>query len=362
MNSVRRVALSPIGAVYGAALAVKNLAYDRHWMPQQQLEWPVVSIGNLSVGGAGKTPFVAELARLLSERSISVDVLSRGYGRRSEATLERVLPEEEDGAARFGDEPLLLARGTGVPIYVGASRYRAGLLAESGSSAVPATRDVFDGDAGGWPGHVHLLDDGFQHRQLHRTVDLVLLHPRDTEDALLPGGHLRESLTALRRADCLLLREDDATTKRALERTAIAKPIWRVRRSVQVPQGCGRVVAFAAIAHPGEFFAALRSEGVAVRKTFAFRDHHRFTAQDLRMLVEAAQAEKAILLTTEKDLLRLPERERGWVSTRSKLLAVPLRVTLLHAEACLTALRAWLSRGPVVPGVRGNAASTTMRK
>ena len=110
----------------GRVVRARNARFDR--TPAQRLRWPVVSIGNLSVGGAGKTPLVICLARLLQREGFGPDVLSRGYGR-SQQTVERVDPA--GSAERFGDEPLLIARSTGVPVYVGASRYEAGLLAES---------------------------------------------------------------------------------------------------------------------------------------------------------------------------------------------------------------------------------------
>ncbi len=118
--------LAPFVPLYAAALTAKNLAYDRAWITPKRLKWPVVSIGNLSVGGAGKTPVVIRIAQLLRDAGHSVDVLSRGYGRRADE-VTRVDPE--GSASRFGDEPLLIAR-TGVPVYVGADRCAAGLLAE----------------------------------------------------------------------------------------------------------------------------------------------------------------------------------------------------------------------------------------
>ena len=128
-----RAYLAPLSAIYGAAVATKNLAYENRWLTAK-LCWPVVSIGNLSVGGSGKTPLTIRLAELLTAEGIAVDVLSRGYGRTSPLT-ERVDPSGD--AERFGDEPLLIARRTGVPVFVGASRYQAGLLAEAASDQDP---------------------------------------------------------------------------------------------------------------------------------------------------------------------------------------------------------------------------------
>ncbi len=314
-------ALASFTVPYRAAVFLKNLAYDRGWFRARELGWPVVSIGNLSVGGAGKTPFVQELAGLLGARGLRVDVLSRGYGRRGGQPFERV---RVDGtAARYGDEPLLLARATGVPVYVGASRWASGRLAESEAGA-------------GRPG-IHLLDDGFQHRKLARAADIVLLHPADFDDGLLPAGRLREGLGALRRADFVVLREDDFRSEAVLRKMGIDAPVWRVRRSLAVPSIKGDAVAFCGIAHPEEFFAALRAGGVELRKTFAFRDHHRFRARELRAIAQETTG-AAALLTTEKDWARLGEDAREILAAAAPLCAVPLRAELLEASRCVAAL------------------------
>src|SRR5215467_3806423 len=118
-----RRTLLPLVPIYATAAAAKNALFDYGWAKMRQLRWSVISVGNISVGGSGKTPFVICLARLLQERGLHVDVLSRGYGRNSDA-VERVDPA--GNAEQFGDEPLLIARSADVPVYVGASRYVAG--------------------------------------------------------------------------------------------------------------------------------------------------------------------------------------------------------------------------------------------
>ena len=321
MSSWQR-ALLPLQAPYALALALKNSAYDRGWLSQRRLVWPVISIGNLSVGGAGKTPVVIELASLLAARGLTVDVLSRGYGRKSPQSVERV-PGDGD-VRRYGDEPLLITRAAQVPVYVGVSRRAAGALAE---------REAPTANGNG----IHLLDDGFQHRRLARSVDIVVVHPADPEDRLLPAGRLREPLSALHRADFLLLRENDATSQATLREQGISKPIWRVRRVLQVPSVPGSAVAFCAIAHPQEFFASLRAHGITLMGTLAFRDHHRFQPRDLDAIAKASQG-AAALLTTEKDWVRLSPQARRQLSSVAPLLAVPLRAEILDAEACVSAL------------------------
>src|SRR6202789_2151258 len=218
--------LAPFALVYGSLVRARNARFDR--MAAQRLRWPVVSIGNLSVGGAGKTPLVICLADLLQREGMHPDVLSRGYGRSSH-TVERV--DSFGSAERFGDEPLLISQATGVPVYVGANRYEAGKLAER---ELPG------------PG-IHLLDDGFQHRQLARNLNIVLVHRSDLQQRLLPAGRLREPLSSLGRANVVVLRQQDAEIESAL-RPYVSNEcrFWHVRRTLALKIPSERAVAFCA--------------------------------------------------------------------------------------------------------------------
>lgn len=315
--------LAPLSSLYGVGAALKNLAYDRGWTVTRRLQWPVVSVGNVCAGGAGKTPVVIALAWLLKERGVRVDVLSRGYGRRSPVAVEQVDPDGD--AVRFGDEPMLIARVADVPVYVGASRWAAGQLAESSR-----------GLAG-----VHLLDDGFQHRKLARSFDLVVVHPDDLGDRLLPAGRLREGIAGLRRADALILREDDWESHPALLRAGIDRPIWRIRRALAMPSLTGRAVAFCGIAHPEEFFRALESSGVELAGRMPFADHHAYTSADMQRIRAAVSAHpRAVLLTTEKDFARISPMIRAELEAMAQLIPVPLVGTLLEPDVCLEQLLA----------------------
>jgi tetraacyldisaccharide 4'-kinase len=331
---LRRVVwpMMPLVPLYGVAQALNSVAYAREWRRTERLEWPVVSIGNLSVGGAGKTPFVIALARALTERGWSVDVLSRGYGRTSDG-VERVVATD-DPAACYGDEPWLIEQRAQVPVFVGRVRAAAGRLAE-------ATRvDV------GAAGHVHLLDDGMQHRSLVRDAEIVLLHRSDFQTTLLPAGRLREPLAALERADFVVLREDDiGLTERAHRWMRADAQIWIVGRELIVPAPPGAAVVFSAIAHPEEFVEGLRRHGVAIAATRAWRDHHRFTDADVTMLCAAAVKEGArCFLTTEKDMARLTKAQRARLEETAPLYAATLTVRLHNLEPALDALEQRLRR------------------
>jgi tetraacyldisaccharide 4'-kinase len=331
---LRRVVwpMMPLVPLYGVAQALNSVAYGRGWRRTERLNWPVVSVGNLSVGGAGKTPFVIALARALTERGWSVDVLSRGYGRTSDG-VERVVAED-DSAARYGDEPWLIEQRAQVPVFVGRMRLAAGQLAE-------ATRvDVGD------ERHVHLLDDGMQHRKLARDVEIVLLHWSDFQTTLLPAGRLREPLAALERADFVVLREDDiGLTERARRWMRAEARIWTVRRELEVPVPPGAAVVFSAIAHPEEFVEGLRRQGIAIAATHAWRDHHRFTDADVTMLCAEAVKERArCFLTTEKDLARLTKLQHARIEETAPLYTATLTVRLREPEAALDALEQRLRR------------------
>jgi tetraacyldisaccharide 4'-kinase len=293
-----RPLLLPLVPVYRLGLALRDLQLRSGLKPVRRLKWPVVSIGNLSTGGSGKTPLTIALAKALSARGLHVDVLSRGYGRRSALPL---LVDSGGTAQEFGDEPLLIAREANVPVYVAAERYEAGLMAEA--DATKGAREQVG---------VHLLDDGFQHRQLARDVDIVLMDRRDMEDRLLPAGNLRESVLALRRAHVLALPAEQPELERFFREYAPVDlprwtgPVWRVRRVMDIPPLDGPVAAFCGIARPDQFFQGLESAGVRLTARIAFPDHHRYTADDLdRIATEAGKAGASALLTTEKDRIRL---------------------------------------------------------
>jgi len=314
-NSSLRHLLLPLTPVYRAGLALRDVCLRSGREPIRRLGWPVVSIGNLSTGGTGKTPLTVALARALSKPGIYVDVLSRGYGRHSAPPL---LVDPDGTAEHYGDEPLLIARDAGVPVYVAAQRYDAGLLAEQeqanlkghdsvGQNFSPAQNGAKSEAGALAPVKIHLLDDGFQHRQLARTLDIVLLNRYDWRDFLLPAGNLREPVDALRRAHVVAIPEEEPGLGIALRnRLGFAGPIWKLRRQMDVPPVAGPVVAFCGIARPEQFFTGLETAGLHVASRIAFRDHHSYIYHDLDCLLDAARSVKAsALITTDKDRIRL---------------------------------------------------------
>jgi tetraacyldisaccharide 4'-kinase len=274
--------MNPLTGIYGAASALRNTLHDHGVLPARRLERPVVSIGNLSVGGSGKTPFVIALGELLLARGIRFDVLSRGYRRKTRGVL---MVKPNGSAADFGDEPLLIARRLGVPVIVGESRYKAGRLAEKKFES-----------------QLHLLDDGFQHRSLARDFDIVLIAGPEFDDRLLPSGRLREPLSSLERADAIVL-----PTELAIEGAALrGKPVWRMKREIVLAAAPESPVVFCGLARPQQFFAQVRTAGISPVAEVIFRDHHAYARSDIeRLLATRARFGARGFVTTEKDAVNL---------------------------------------------------------
>ncbi len=300
--------MNPLSTIYGGAVAVRNALYDRGLLQARRLQGPVVSVGNLSTGGSGKTPFVMLLGDLLKARGVKFDVLSRGYRRKSRGVLlvdPAGLPQE------FGDEPLLIARKLQVPVIVGESRYEAGRLAEAKFGP-----------------QLHLLDDGFQHRALARDFDIAIVTPVDTTDMLLPAGRLRETIHALRRADAVVLASGASADAIPLE----GKLVWRVRRGI-VPQNVPpRPVAFCGVARPQNFVLQLRAAQIEPAAEAFYRDHHAYSEKDIRDLLELKRCSEAGgFVTTEKDAVNLGT----YFSALEPLVVVPVRMELADAANAL---------------------------
>lgn len=288
----------------GLAARARRALYAAGHLARRRLPRPVVSVGNLAVGGAGKTPHVQHLARWLAGRGLRPAVLSRGYGRRSRGVLWASGERRPDPRA-VGDEPALLALTLpGVPVVVGESRYEAGV-------ECLRRREV----------DVFLLDDGFQHLSLAREADLLLV---DAERGLgngltLPFGPLREPPAHARYADALVVTKcrDVAEGERAA--AAVPIPAGRPRAFSRLvpravvgpageegplpPPGTG-VAAFCGLARNDQFAATLEALRLDVRAFLRFPDHHVYGPRDLRRIDEAARG--GTVLTTEKDLVRLP--------------------------------------------------------
>lgn len=301
--------LGALSFPYAQILRLRAFFYRSGLLPSRSLSRPVISVGNITVGGAGKTPTVAMLARLLMERGKRVAVLSRGYG----GSVSPAVAIVADGSSIFlspqeaGDEPYLLARSVpGLMVVVGADRYRAGILAEERLNP-----DIF------------ILDDGFQHQRLKRDVNILLLDCKSPfgNGRALPAGPLREPESALGRADLVIYTRCDGASVPAPIPSIPSCTASHVLTgaapltggdATPFPALGGKGAAFAGIADPAAFFSALEEDGAELAALLPLPDHARYAENaisDILRLKEESGAD--YLITTEKDAVKLlPYLER----------------------------------------------------
>ena len=308
-----------ISIVYGLGMRLRAWLYANSWISSRSLPCTVVSIGNLTAGGTGKTPMTIFIAQYIRDRGYAVAVISRGYG----GQLETQGGIVSDGASilvgpeQAGDEPYLLARSLlGIPVLVGRRRYATGMLAVNRFSP-----DVI------------VLDDAFQHLRLQRDFDLVLLDSRSPfgNGHLLPRGLLREAPAALKRAHAIIYtRGRQSQRPDRSYRIPVNRPVfvtrhqsvirstgaegkgWITQSSSLTPLRAKKAVAFAGLADNQQFFEMLRQSDCQLVQTFAFSDHHHYTRLDMDAIGAAArQAGADLVVTTGKDSVKL-DRSFPW--------------------------------------------------
>jgi tetraacyldisaccharide 4'-kinase len=343
--------LWPLSVLYGAATRARVSLYQKGFFKAQDLGAPVVSIGNITVGGTGKTPLVAWVANTLVQMEKKVCILTRGYGRAniSERAIvsdgKKILANPETG----GDEPLLLAEMLLGKAAVISDKERA--------SAGRWARENLGCDA-------FVLDDGFQHWQVNRDFDIVCVDATSPfgNGKLLPSGRLREPLSSLQRADCIIITKTDlvqeAETIRAeVETRSKGRPVflsrfrWTQARHVKdnssldlkdLPQP---VAAFCALGNPQAFFIQARNTGATVVHTQTFKDHHAYTQADIERIEREAKEQGAnSLLTTTKDAVKLRA-----LSFEMPCYALEIEVEIDEEEILRTMLLVAIKRHPPPP-------------
>ncbi len=301
--------LFPLAWIYGKAMRFRERLYLEGFLHRLRLPCKVICVGNITLGGSGKTPMVEYLARHLKESGIKVGVLSRGYRGRMERSGGVISDGRGPllGPEEAGDEAWMLAEHLpGVPVVVGRDRYGMGLLMceRFGTELI-------------------IMDDGFQHLRLMRDVDLVLLRPSDLEELLFPQGRLREPLSALRRADLLVIThwEDSDPPEEGLQEKlrqvagtlptfhATLRPLdlYDPYSGASFPLSYlegRRVCAFCGIASPETFFQSILRLGGSLVAKRPFRDHHVYSEAELAEL-ESSCRDADLFLTTSKDAVKL---------------------------------------------------------
>lgn len=277
--------------VFGLLVKARGRLYESGFLATQRLRHPVISVGNLTAGGTGKTPLVVLLAETFRDEGFKPVVLSRGYRRRSSGV---VVVSNGNGPlvswSDAGDEPFLIARrADGVAVVVGEDRYAAGQLAEEKNL-----------------GNLFILDDGFQHRRLFRNVDIVTINPEEWTqgEKLFPSGTWREPASALRRAHAAIIQTPGPAVQNlpipSFKVETVVDGLYRDNQAVPFEAIKNQsVTAFAGMARPDRFFRAIEALGVHVKRQVRFRDHHTYTSRDI------ADLGAGIKLTTEKDAVKL---------------------------------------------------------
>ena len=324
--------LAPLSPLYGAVIRLRNRAFDQNPGRSARVPMPVLSVGNLTTGGTGKTPLTLHLAEALARAGYTPSIVSRGYGGRRPFDPMAVTPASDP--AQTGDEPLMMARRLGPGrVVVGRQRAAAALLALALDP----------------PPSLLLMDDGFQHRALHRDLDLLILDGvrRWGNGRMLPLGDLREPMASAGRASCLVVTRGSRANRAEIlawwQRWGSGGPVFWVDFAIgalraqatgerlELPlTGLGPLFAFCGLGHPEAFFADLLVAGVPWRGTRALRDHQALTPALLRQLqAEARTAEAVALICTEKDAVKLPVAGDPaalpiWVAEQRVLGAEPL--------------------------------------
>ncbi|MFM7079296.1 MAG: tetraacyldisaccharide 4'-kinase [Bacteroidota bacterium] len=326
-----RMLLFPFSILYGMVTAVRNFLYDGGVLRSASFEKPVILVGNLSMGGTGKTPHVEYLIRLLQDR-YRVATLSRGYGRQSKGFQ---LAGADASSAQLGDEPFMYHRKyPNIQVAVCVNR-------GAGLQRLFASTDGCE---------VVLMDDGYQHRSVTPSLQ-ILLTPhgsRFTQDHVLPMGNLREPRSGYWRADIIMvtgcpqgLTENEKhtiieeikplpTQHVFFSRIAYASPVAFSNSSDTIDSN-SEVVAFAGIAHPGTFFHHAATLGKSLH-TYTYADHHRYTANEIQRIINSHPS-NTVFVTTEKDFVRL--QSDGLLSLFAKHSAcyVPIQIQIDRQDA-----------------------------
>ncbi len=308
----------PFSPLYSFLMTIRVALYEKNIFRRHTLPVPVISIGNLTMGGSGKTPVVMSLARLLKDKGYQPAVISRGYGGKAAkkynvvATGTRLLLSSEDA----GDEPFMLAKALeGIPVITGKSRIHPCRYAINTLHA-----DII------------LLDDGFQHIAINRNIDIVLFNATTLagNSRVFPGGVLREPVNALSRCHGFMLTGvDENNTKRAenfgalLKKRFRDKPVFFAKlaqpvitttdgqETVVESSDTGSVLGFCAIANPVRFQQSIKTAGIQLVQFRSFRDHNRYSQHSVDKLCrEAAACGADSLLTTEKDFVKISHLRR----------------------------------------------------
>jgi tetraacyldisaccharide 4'-kinase len=309
-NLLLYIILKPLSLIYGALTFLRNLLFNKKHLKIYQFNLPILSIGNITAGGTGKTPFTCYMVELLKGLGYKPGIVSRGYGRQSKGVV--IVHNGSSLCSKVtesGDEPYMMGKVLrDTPIIVSEERFR-------GIEKIIEKFDV----------NIVILDDAFQHRKIHRNMDIVLMNAQEPKSHyhLLPLGRLRESLSNLKRADIIIHTKHSGETKPHMAKTVskystapqlVSKNKYKILQyksnqyeSMNIPD-MKAAVAFCGIAHPESFTKTLDALGVEISDLHCFNDHQEYNAKILeRLQTSLVMSQSKSIITTEKDLVKLPD-------------------------------------------------------
>jgi tetraacyldisaccharide 4'-kinase len=328
--------LLPVSFAYRVAVQLRNFFFTRGWLKSIRLPCPVISIGNLTVGGTGKTPTSLWLAQQLTERGFKVAILSRGYQRKVTGPVilqadrsSKIKLDHEAELEQAGDEPVMMAQIYGQTLGIGKDRVAA--------ADALLSRQAVD---------VFLLDDGFQHRRVRRNVDLLLLG-QDTSGYMLPAGPFREPRSSLKRADFLLTTGGNGAWTSLIPGDRLANAFSGSLRPVSLvgfsSQGSrefpltllyrSKILTVTGIADPRGLYQLIHEWEGEIVETLEFPDHHHYSARDWQQISRMARLVD-LIITTEKDILKLTR----FPFAKDKLLALRVAMTVENGAALIEAI------------------------
>ncbi|MBN2424374.1 MAG: tetraacyldisaccharide 4'-kinase [Calditrichaceae bacterium] len=337
-----KIIVIPFALLYGLIIEIRNILYDLKIMPITKYAVPVISVGNLTVGGTGKTPFIIMLSRLLNTYGKRIAIVSRGYGRKSRGAVlvsdgENILAPADIS----GDEPQLIARK--LPFAIVA-------VAEKRKQAIDMILAKFQPQ-------VILMDDGFQHRSVHRDMDIVLWNVQDHFyfNLPLPSGNLREFQYRIKRSDFIFLTKSGGKSERIKLETDI--PLFEVKSGIEKLMSVEfkeagrlsslkgkRVAAFAGLAHPEEYETMLREAGVDLVFFKKYKDHHDYSIKEVDgMITECIGLGAEYLLCTEKDMIKIRPLKPD-IPENFHLLCISLEMEIVDGKIFLEKLRHLVDR------------------
>ncbi|GAB5466161.1 MAG: tetraacyldisaccharide 4'-kinase [Candidatus Kapaibacteriales bacterium] len=318
--------------IYGSVIRIRNKLYDNGTFKSIRVTPKVISVGNISVGGSGKTPLIISLAKLLTDEGLNVGIIGHGYKRVSRgyvSTKDYNLSHDS-----LGDEAMLIFKKTGADCFVDDKKWKAALKAESGENQY----DVL------------LLDDGFQHRKLERDCDIVILDNTTLQNPfLLPKGRLREPLESLKRADIIIKRGVIALEDSVQDFIGDAKVFdaeYKTKSPLFLDDWFGgnsddkttnkNIIAFSALANNTSFHKSLKSLGFNIIRTLEYKDHHSFIVTDYSAAIALLEKTDAnYIAVTEKDAIKMDEAPEAF---KVKCIVFPLEVTFRENQSFLEAV------------------------